>query len=129
MIAKLRAIFIAIQMVISVSILILLMYIFKNKTKYFRQKWASLQIKLLGIEIEIVGKIDNNEYTTYCTMKNNSKFVGIKKGNGYKYPSLNEACKAYGIDFSNSEAHSSDYDALKAYELFMATMKLKNEEI
>jgi len=78
---------------------------------------------------EIIDKIKSNEYTTYCTMKNNSKFVGIKKGNGYKYPSLNEACKAYGIDFSNSEAHSSDYDTLKAYELFVATIKLNNEEI
>ena len=27
-----------------------------------------------------------------------------------------------------SEAHSSDYDTLKTYELFVATIKLKNKE-
>jgi len=72
---------------------------------------------------EIIEKIQQNVYSTYCTMKNNSKFVGIKKGNKYKYPSLGEACKAYGIEFSNSEAHSSYYDTLKAYELFDKTRK------
>lgn len=75
---------------------------------------------------EIIEKINNNEYATYCTMKNNAKFVGIKKGNGYKDPKLSEACKAYGIEFSNSKAHSSDYDTLKAYEVFVKTIKLKN---
>jgi len=78
---------------------------------------------------EIIEKINNNEYSTYCTMKSNSKFVGIKKGNGYKNPKLSEACKAYGIEFDSNEAHSSDYDTLKAYELFVATIKLKNEEM
>lgn len=60
-------------------------------------------------------------------MKNNSKFVGMKKENGYKYPSLSEACKAYEIEFNDSDTHSSEYDTLKAYELFVATMKLKDK--
>ena len=71
---------------------------------------------------EIIKKIESNEYSTYCTMKNNSKFVGIKKGKGYKFPSLGEACKAYGIEFSNDEAHSSDYDTLKCFEVFVKTI-------
>ena len=73
---------------------------------------------------EITQKIDSNKYSIFCTMKNNSKFVGIKKGNEYKYPKLSEACKAYGIEFSDINAHNSDYDTLKTYELFVATMKL-----
>lgn len=77
---------------------------------------TKFDIKFLPNEIN--NKITNNEYSTYCTMKNNKKFVGIKKGNGYKDPKLSEACKAYGIEFNNNEAHSSDYDTLKCYELF-----------
>jgi hypothetical protein len=39
-----------------------------------------------------------------------------------KAPKLSEACKIYGIDFNNSYAHSSEYDTLKAYEVFLKTM-------
>ena len=39
-----------------------------------------------------------------------------------KAPKLIEACEIYGIEFDESEAHSSDYDTLKAYELFVKTM-------
>lgn len=81
---------------------------------------TNFDIKFLPREIK--DKIDNNTYSTFCTMINNSKFVGIKKGNGYKYPSLSEACKAYGIKFDDNQAHSSDYDTLKACELFVATI-------
>ena len=31
---------------------------------------------------------------------------------------LAQACKRAGIEFSNSEAHSADYDAQKTAELF-----------
>lgn len=82
---------------------------------------TNFDIKFLPRQIK--EKIEDNTYSIYCTMKNNSKFVGIKKGNRYKYPSLSEACKAYGINFDDNEAHSSEYDTLKAYELFVATMK------
>ena len=73
-------------------------------------------------------KIEDNIYSTFCTMKKNREFVGIKKGNGYKNPKLSEACNAHGIAFDNDEAHSSDYDTLKAYELFLATIKFNNKE-
>lgn len=82
---------------------------------------TNFDIKFLPREIK--DKIDNNTYSTYCTMKNNKEFVGIKKGNGYKYPSLSKSCKAYNIEFDENEAHSSDYDTQKAYELFIATIK------
>ena len=67
---------------------------------------------------QIIDKINCNEYSTFCTMKNNTKFVAIQKGNGYKDPKLYEACNAYDIEFDNSKAHASDYDTLKCYELF-----------
>ena len=72
---------------------------------------------------EIIDQINNNTIFTFCTMKENTTYVGIKKANKYKYPKLSEACQAYGIDFDNEEAHSSDYDTLKAYELFIETIK------
>jgi len=58
--AKLRAIFTIIQMIITVSITIILMYMFKKHNKKIRIAWASMQMKLLGIKIELVGQIDKN---------------------------------------------------------------------
>jgi len=84
----------------------------------------SFDIKFLPQLIK--DKINNSHYSTFCTMKENSKFVGIKKGKGFKYPRLSEACRAYDIEFSEDQAHASDYDTLKAYELFVAI--IKNQE-
>lgn len=56
-------------------------------------------------------------------MLENREFVGIKKGVGYKLPKSSEACQAYGIEFSDSEAHSSYYDAFKTFELFNNTIR------
>ncbi len=72
-------------------------------------------------------KIESKIYSIFCTMRENSKYVGIKKGKGYKSPKLSEACKAYGLEFSEDKAHASDYDTLKAYELFDATIKNRLE--
>jgi 1-acyl-sn-glycerol-3-phosphate acyltransferase len=58
--AKIRAIFTIAQMVITVSITIILMYIFNKHNRKIRQYWAALQMKLLGIELELVGQIDND---------------------------------------------------------------------
>ncbi len=57
---KLRAIYIILEMAISITVLIILMYLFKSKSKYFRKKWAGMQIKVLGIELQIEGKEDPN---------------------------------------------------------------------
>jgi len=58
--AKLRAFFTIIQMVVSVTITIILMYMFNKHNRAIRRTWAAMQMKLLGIKIEIVGKIDNS---------------------------------------------------------------------
>lgn len=57
---KMKAIFTIVQMAVTISILIILMYTFKSKNKYFRRKWAAMQMKLLGIEIQIEGEEDPN---------------------------------------------------------------------
>ena len=56
--AKIRAIFTIAQMIITITITIILMYLFNKKNRTIRQYWAALQMKLLGIELELVGKID-----------------------------------------------------------------------
>ena len=55
---KLRGIFTIIQMIITITITIIFMYIFNNNTKKVRQIWGKLQLKLLGITLEIEGKKD-----------------------------------------------------------------------
>lgn len=57
---KIRAIFAIIEIALTITILIILMYVFKSKNKYLRKKWAALQMKILGIEIQIEGEEDPN---------------------------------------------------------------------
>jgi len=58
--AKIRAILTIFQMIVTVTITIILMYMFKSKNRQIRKAWGSLQMKLLGIDIEIVGEIDKD---------------------------------------------------------------------
>jgi len=58
--SKIRAIFTIAQMILTVTITIILMYIFNKQNRKIRQVWASLQLKLLGIQLEVVGEIDND---------------------------------------------------------------------
>jgi 1-acyl-sn-glycerol-3-phosphate acyltransferase len=57
---KVRAIFTITQMAITLTFLIVIMYIFGKKNKIVRQKWAAIQMKLLGIKLEIEGSEDPN---------------------------------------------------------------------
>ncbi|MEA3513289.1 MAG: lysophospholipid acyltransferase family protein [Campylobacterota bacterium] len=56
---QLRAIFTIVEMAITLSVVIILMYMFKSKSKQIRQRWAKMQMKLLGITIHIEGKEDS----------------------------------------------------------------------
>jgi len=58
--SKIRAIFTISQMILTVTITIILMYLFNKQNRKIRQVWASLQLKLLGIQLEVVGEIDND---------------------------------------------------------------------
>ncbi|MEA3288535.1 MAG: lysophospholipid acyltransferase family protein [Campylobacterota bacterium] len=59
-ISKIRAILVVIQMALTVTIVILLMYIFNSNNRRIRKAWASLQMKLLGIKLEVKGELDND---------------------------------------------------------------------
>jgi len=56
--SRLRAVFTVVQFVITVSIVILCMYIFKEKNYIFRHYWARMQLKLMGVKLEIKGELD-----------------------------------------------------------------------
>jgi len=58
MIAKIRGYLTLIQMIISVSIVIVLMYIFNDKNHTIRKQWAKMQLMLLGIDLQIEGEAD-----------------------------------------------------------------------
>ena len=57
---KIRAVFTILQMIITVTITIILMYIFNKQNRKIRTAWASMQMKLLGIKLEITGNIDES---------------------------------------------------------------------
>ncbi len=60
MLNKLRVLFTIAQFMITVSIVIMLMYIFRSKNRVIRRAWGALQMKLLGITLEIEGTLDDD---------------------------------------------------------------------
>lgn len=58
--SKIRGILTLIQFTLTVSITIICMYIFRNNHHKVRKIWTALQVKLLGIKLEIVGEPDTN---------------------------------------------------------------------
>ena len=56
--SKIRGYFILIQFSITVAITIVLMYLFRKNHHVVRKTWMKLQMKLLGIKVEMVGEID-----------------------------------------------------------------------
>jgi len=55
---KFRAVFTIIQMIVTVTITIILMYVFNKYNRKIRIAWSAMQMKLLGITIELEGQID-----------------------------------------------------------------------
>ncbi len=55
---KIRVFFTLFQLAVTVSIVIILMYIFKKQNRKIRSVWAAMQMKLMGIKLEIYGKLD-----------------------------------------------------------------------
>jgi len=55
----------------------------------------------------------------FCTMKANTKIIGLKRKNGQlKFPSLEETAHFYGIELDKNEMHGSMYDSLVTYQIF-----------
>lgn len=48
------------QLVITVTVTIVLMYLFRKNNRKIRRAWGALQLKLLGIKLEIEGSLDND---------------------------------------------------------------------
>lgn len=75
----------------------------------------SFDVKFLPQEIK--DKINNQDYSTFCTMQNNRHITQNNKA-----PKLIEACELLKIEFDENEAHSSDYDTLKCFEVFIKSI-------
>ncbi len=58
--SKLRAVFTAAQFVLTVSIVIILMYIFNSKNHIIRHYWARMQLVLMGVKLEVKGELDKS---------------------------------------------------------------------
>jgi DNA polymerase-3 subunit epsilon len=64
----------------------------------------------------------------FCTMKANTKIIGLKRANGkIKFPSLEETAKFYGIEVDKNEMHGSMYDSFVTYQVFCRM--LENEGV
>ena len=60
----------------------------------------------------------------FCTMKSNTKILGLKRKNGRpKFPSLSETATFYEIEFDKSQLHSSMYDSLVTYQVFLRMLE------
>ena len=57
---KIRALFTVLQFTITVSVVIIFMYLFNNINYKFRRIWAKMQMKLMGVEVIVKGKLDPN---------------------------------------------------------------------
>jgi len=54
------ALYFSINFFVTISVVVILMFIFRKKHKIFRNLWAKLQLFLLGVKLEVVGKPDKN---------------------------------------------------------------------
>ncbi len=58
--ARIRGIILLIQFSITVAITVVLMYIFRKHTHKVIKVWMSFQMYVLGIKLQIEGKIDDS---------------------------------------------------------------------
>ncbi len=58
MFSKLKGIYVFIEFSLTVFGIIILMYLFPSKNRFFRRKWAKLQRRLIGYKIDMEGNID-----------------------------------------------------------------------
>jgi 1-acyl-sn-glycerol-3-phosphate acyltransferase len=58
--SKIKAIFIAIEFTISISFMILFIYISPKNSRKIRYYWAKLQLFCMGVDLQIKGEIDKN---------------------------------------------------------------------
>jgi len=62
----------------------------------------------------------------FCTMKSNTKIIGIKKTDGkLKFPTLAETARFYEIETDKNELHNSMYDTYITYLIFLKMIENK----
>ncbi|MEA2018121.1 MAG: lysophospholipid acyltransferase family protein [Campylobacterota bacterium] len=57
---KLRGYLTLLQLSITVTVVIILMYMFRKNNRSIRKIWGKLQLKLMGITLEVEGEVDPN---------------------------------------------------------------------
>jgi DNA polymerase-3 subunit epsilon len=99
---------------------------FCNDIKAFRQ-FCSDTRHFVGHNISFDKQFINFRLANdFCTMKTNTKIIGLKKKDGRpKFPSLGETAKFYGVEIDKSQLHGSMYDSLVTYQVF--NKMLENE--
>ena len=60
MLSRIRGLFVLIQFSITVAIVVVSMYLFRNKTHEIIKIWMRVQVYLLGIKLEIEGELDES---------------------------------------------------------------------
>ncbi|RXK04686.1 lysophospholipid acyltransferase family protein [Halarcobacter bivalviorum] len=60
MLSRIRGLIVLIQFSITVAIVVVAMYLFRNKTHEIIKVWMKIQIFLLGIKLEIEGSVDES---------------------------------------------------------------------
>lgn len=60
MLSKIRGIVVVIQFSITVAFIIMAMYIFRNHTHKIIKVWMEIQVRLLGIKLEVEGTLDES---------------------------------------------------------------------
>ncbi len=65
----------------------------------------------------------------FCTMKNNTNTVKILRNGSYKFPTLAETARFYGIPFDSDSAHGAAYDTEILFAIFLAMHSAKDSAV
>lgn len=65
----------------------------------------------------------------FCTMKSNTSTVKILRNGSYKFPTLAETARFYGIPFDAESAHGAAYDTEVLFTIFLAMHSAKDAAV
>lgn len=100
---------------------------FADDEKYVKSILEVDEIVAHNIDFEKMF-LPNTEAIPFCTMLENTLYVGILNYYGYKYPKLSESLEKYGILYNENRLHRSDYDVEMTYQLYLKTKeRISNE--
>ena len=73
-----------------------------------------------------VAFLPTKPHKEFCTMKSNTATVKILRNGSYKFPTLAETARFYGIDFDSESAHGAAYDTEILFAIFLAMHSAKD---